>query len=247
LNCRELETLLHPYLDGELTPAQRADVDKHLEGCAGCSAQLKDLRALHAALQAPELRHGASDTLRQRLGKALQQETTPKSSPHWGRWAVAAAVTVVAVSLGWHFMPLGDEDDAMVDAAVAQQQQAISRKHITDFNSTSPSLIENWLSHQLPFTPPVQDLAAQGYALVGVRVDKVEDQPAAAIVYRHGESYVTVFVCQAEKPGDKDLDQDTQDDYHVVYWTHGNFSFWSVSQLDATELKRFGTLLRAAG
>lgn len=246
MNCQELETLLHPYLDGELTPGQRADVDKHLEGCPDCRAHLKDWQVLRAALQTPELRHIASDTLRQRLGNALQKEAAPRSRPHWGRWATAAAVGVVALSLGWRFLPLGDEDDAMVDAAVAQQQQAVSAKHISDFNSSNPSQIENWFSHQLPFTPPVQDLAHQGYALVGARVDQVKGEPAAAIIYRHGESYVTVFVCQADKPGDKDLDTDTNDDYHVVYWTHANFSFWTVSQMDAGELKRFGTLLRAA-
>jgi anti-sigma factor RsiW len=246
LNCQELESQLHAYVDGELTPAQRADVDKHLEGCPDCRAHLKDWQVLHLAFQTPELRHIASDTLRQRLGNALQKETGHVARPQWHRWAAAAAVGVVAVALGWQFIPHGDEDDAMVDAAVAQQQQAVSSKHISDFNSNNPSVIEAWLSHQLPFVPPVQDLSKQGYALMGVRVDQVKGQPAAALIYRHGESYVTVFVCQATKPGDKDLDTDTNDDYHVVYWTHGNYSFWTVSQMDADELKRFGTLLRAA-
>ena len=246
MNCKELETLLHPYLDGELTPGQRADADKHLEGCADCQAQLKDWQALHEVMQAPELRHRASDTLRQRLRGELQQADARPARAHWPRWAAAAAVVVVCAGLAWTFIPHGDEDDAMVDAAVAQQEHAVSSKRLTDLNSTSPSLIEGWLSHQLPFVPPVQDLAAQGYALVGVRVDQVKDEPAAALTYRHGASVITVFVCRAKKLGDKDIDQDTQDDYHVVYWTHGNYSFWTVSDLSADELKHFGTLLRAA-
>lgn len=246
MNCQELETLLHPYLDGELAPDQRADVERHLGDCADCRAHLKDFQALHAALQAPELRRRVSDTLRQRLNIALQKESAPRHPLHWGRWAAAAAVAAVAVALSFNFMPKGDEDDAMVDAAVAQQQQAVAAKHLTDLTSSDPGAIQSWFKGKLAYTPPVQDLATQGYVLVGARMDQVKDQPAAAITYRHGESYVTVFVCQAEKHRDTDLDTDTDDGYHVVYWTRGALSFWTVSQLDAAELKRFGTLLRAA-
>lgn len=246
MNCKELETLLHPYLDGELTPDQRADVDKHLEGCADCRAHLKDWQALHKVMQAPELRHRASDTLRQRLHSELQKADARPNGIRWQRWAAAAAVVVVALSVGFIFIPHGDEDDAMVDAAVDQQEQAMTAKRLTDLHSSNPSDIQIWLSHQLPFIPPVANLAAQGYTLMGVRVAQVKDEPAAALTYRHGADLITVFVCQAKKAGDKDLDQDTQDDYHVVYWTHGNYSFWTVSKLSADELKHFGTLLRAA-
>ena len=237
---------MHPYLDGELTPDQRTDVEQHLKGCADCGARLKDWQALSAAIKAPALRHRASDTLRQRLRVELEKADVRPARSNWPRWAAAAAVAVVALSLGFVFMPHGDEDDAMVDAAVAQQERAAATKHLTDLSSTSPSVLEAWLSNKLPFAPAVPDLAAQGYALVGARVDEVKGQPAAAFTYRHGAGLITVFVCHALKPGDKDMDQDTQDNYHVVYWTRGALSYWTVSDLSADELKHFGTLLRAA-
>ena len=246
MTCQELEHQLHPYLDGELSAAERADVERHLEGCPDCQAKLKDWRALRGALQAPELRFRASDTLRQRLQNELRKPQAARARRHWERWAAAAAVAVVAVALSFKFIPHGDEDDAMVDSAVDQQEVAAANKHLAEFTSTSPGLIQGWLSHQLPFVPPVTDLAAQGYALVGVRVDEVKGQPAAALTYRHGTDFITVFICQAQGEADKDLDTDTDDDYHVVYWTKGHYSFWTVSQLGPDELKHFGTLLRAA-
>lgn len=246
MSCQELEHQLHPYLDGELGAAERADVERHLEGCPDCQAKLKDFRALHGALQAPELRFRASDTLRQRLQNELRKPQAVPVRRHWERWAAAAAVAVVAIGLGFKFAPFGDQDDAMVDSAVDQQEAAAASKHLTELSSTSPSLIQGWLSHQLPFVPPVTDLAAQGYALVGVRLDEVKGQPAAALTYRHGAGFVTVFICQATGKPDKDLDTDTDDDYHVVYWTKANYSFWTVSQLSADDIKHFGTLLRAA-
>lgn len=246
MTCQELEHQLHPYLDGELGAAERADVERHLEGCPDCQAKLKDWRALRGALQAPELRFRASDTLRQRLHNELGKPQARPVRRHWQRWVAAAAVVIVAAGIGFKFLPQGDEDDAMVDAAVDQQVLAAASTHLTELSSTNPSLIQGWLSHQLPFVPPVTDLAAQGYALVGVRVDKVKDKPAAALTYRHGDGFVTVFICQATGEPDKDLDADTDDDYHVVYWTKAHYSFWTVSTLGADVLKRFGTLLRAA-
>ena len=250
MTCQELEALLHPYLDGELTPDQRKDVDTHLQGCADCRARLKDWQAMHTALQAPELRFKASDTLRQRLQGELQKADARKGRERWPLWTAAAAVVVVSVGLlSWTLLPVagGDADDAMVDAAVAQQQQAVSANRLTDLSSSDPAAIQAYFKDKLAYVPPVHDFAAQGYALVGARLDKVKDEPAAALTYRHGSDYVTVFVCPAEKHRDTDLDTDTQDDYHVVYWTRGGLSFWTVSEMGADDLKRFGALLRTAG
>ena len=34
--CEKCEELLQPYLDRELTPAERAQAEKHLDGCDYC-------------------------------------------------------------------------------------------------------------------------------------------------------------------------------------------------------------------
>src|SRR5688572_6920502 len=42
----ELTDRLSDYIDDELSPADRARVDEHLAGCAGCRAVLEDLRTV---------------------------------------------------------------------------------------------------------------------------------------------------------------------------------------------------------
>lgn len=249
MNCQELEALLNPYLDGELDPAQRRDVEQHLPGCPGCTRGLANLRALHTAMQSPELRFKASDTLKQRLKNKLQEADARANRPQWPRWAAAAAVAVLVVGLGWNILPHGgtgaeSDDDAMVDAAVDQQQAAVKSAHLTDLASSDPKAVQTWFSGKLAYAPPVPDLSAQGYTLVGARLDKVKDQPAAALTYRHGDDVVTMFVCAADKPGDKDLDTDSDDGYQIVYWTKGSLSFWVVSKLDAAQLMQIGTSLK---
>lgn len=250
MNCKDLEALLDPYLDGELDAAQRGGVEQHLEGCAACRRRLEDLRALHEALQSADLRFQASDTLKQRLRGELAKAAAREARPRWPRYAAAAAVFAVALAIGWAFLPFGhggeDENDAMADAAIAEHAQALTGRHLTDLASADPTAVQSWFSGKLAYRPPVPDLVAQGYTLVGARLDHVEDEPAAALVYLHNANYVTVFVCPALKAGDTDLDADNDSGYNIVYWTQGTLSFWVVGKLDPAELKRFSESLRAS-
>lgn len=251
MNCKELETLLHPYLDGELDADQRRGVDEHLKDCADCQRQLETFRAIHKALQSADYRYKASDTLKARLHNELEKAAAREARPQWTRWAAAAAVAVLATGLGWVFIPHGgtapaeEADDAMVDSAVGQQQDALKDQHLTDIASADTKAVQSWFSGKLAYAPPVPDLSSRGYTLVGARLDKVKDEPAAALTYRHGDDVVTVFVCAAQH-GDKDLDTDSDDGYQVVYWTKGSLSFWVVSKMPSADLKQFGENLRQA-
>jgi anti-sigma factor RsiW len=45
MNCEEVQKLLHPYLDGELTPDEMASVTDALDGCPECQTELRELEA----------------------------------------------------------------------------------------------------------------------------------------------------------------------------------------------------------
>ena len=248
MNCKELEDLLSPYLDGELDASQRSAVEQHLADCPDCRRALKQLKVMHEALQAPALRHHASDTLQQRIKMRLRDADARASRPVWPRWAAVAASVVIAAALTWNFLPRGggpapDADDAMVDAAVDVQQDAMKAGHLVQLTATDAKAVQAWFKGKLAYVPPVPDLSAQGFTLMGARLDTVHGVPAAALVYQHGTDVVTVFVCPAQH-GDKDLDTDSDDGYQVAYWTKGSLSFWVVSKLDAATVKQLGQDLR---
>jgi hypothetical protein len=46
MNCDKMENRLHDYVDGVLTPAERQEVERHLETCANCRAEMQFLQAL---------------------------------------------------------------------------------------------------------------------------------------------------------------------------------------------------------
>jgi hypothetical protein len=45
MNCAELEILICDYVDGTLSPAERATVERHLEECPACAALAQDSAA----------------------------------------------------------------------------------------------------------------------------------------------------------------------------------------------------------
>ena len=46
LRCIELVGAITAYLDGEVHEEQRARIDRHLEGCAGCRAALDQFQTV---------------------------------------------------------------------------------------------------------------------------------------------------------------------------------------------------------
>ena len=58
MSCERIQDLLSPYLDGDLTPGERADVDAHLDACPDCAAE-REAGYLAGATSAP-LREPAS-------------------------------------------------------------------------------------------------------------------------------------------------------------------------------------------
>ena len=56
MSCERFQALLSPYLDGELAPTERAEVDAHLAACPECADLLARLRtALAAFASFPEV------------------------------------------------------------------------------------------------------------------------------------------------------------------------------------------------
>ena len=53
-DCRETQTLLTAFHDGELPAADRARVEEHLRGCPECGARLADLARADLAAGVPD-------------------------------------------------------------------------------------------------------------------------------------------------------------------------------------------------
>ena len=91
------------YLDGELPPVERAEVEAHLAACPACTALLADLAAVDAAAaslpaEAPEGYFDAFPSrVAARLGVASKSPARARRLPAW-TWAAAAALLLAVVA-----------------------------------------------------------------------------------------------------------------------------------------------------
>jgi hypothetical protein len=125
---------LSAYLDGELPPAERAEVEAHLATCPECAALLADLEGVDAvARELPvEAPSGYFDSLPGRVRLRIAGEDAPRAhaaAPRTGRrvpawtWALAAALLLAVVTpttmsrLMRARTPLSDAPEAPAPAA----------------------------------------------------------------------------------------------------------------------------------
>ena len=102
--------------------------------------------------------------------------------------------------------------------------------------------IKPWFNGKLDFAPTVADLSAEGYVLLGARVEQIERQPAAAVVYQMRKHSISLFMTRttlAEPVAFKTLHG-----FSVATWATDGVRFAAVADTDAGEMKRFAGLLQ---
>ncbi len=82
IDCKHVWDQISAYIDGDLDPSLRAEIDKHLETCEICSAVLDSTRnvvVLMADDRVFELPAGFSQRLHQRLDEEIT--SNPPQAP----------------------------------------------------------------------------------------------------------------------------------------------------------------------
>jgi anti-sigma factor (TIGR02949 family) len=247
IECRDARDLLNAYADDELDAVTSRALETHLRECHGCEKAFEADRAVKAALRNPTLSHAAPASLRDRLlaTGAFTNTTAPtphaRSRPPWRLLAFAASLAIAAV-LVWQLAASRRTGELVADAALASHVRSLqSDAHLLDVQSTDQHTVKPWFAGRVDFSPPVRDLSAEGFPLVGGRLDFLHDRPVAALVYRRNKHVINLFVW----PGESSPGEFERQGYHLLYWGHGGMTFWAVSDVNAAELRQFADLLRA--
>jgi anti-sigma factor RsiW len=181
LSCGEADSLLHAYVDAELTGADRQAYEAHLRGCEICMQASRFQARFKAAVRGHLPRPTLPVGLRSRIAAALASAPSPRRRWPWraypraftvGMAAAAAVVLLVANSQRTGRSPV--------------LEQAVSTFHHDlplDVLSESCAKVSDWFRGKVDFT--LQPAAAQtGTHCRGGRLVNVRDRFGAYVVYQ---------------------------------------------------------------
>jgi anti-sigma factor RsiW len=151
----------------------------------------------------------------------------------------------MAFALVWSaglYLALPSASERLEEELVAGHARALMADHALDVVSSDQHTVKPWFNGKLDFSPAVINLAAQGYALTGGRLDYLARRPVAALVYKHRQHLIDVFVWPAAVGEDAPKNASRRG-YNLVHWTRGGLNYWAVSDLNAAELAQFSNAL----
>ena len=253
MHCEETSRLLHAYTDGELDLVRTLAIEEHLEVCAACSKAHQAQQTLRAALRGASLASKAPADLRGRVQFAVRQAARAEEVPvprrsMTLRWAgVAAAVALVVLST-WSLVRVArspSQEELLTAQVLSSHVRSLMAAHLTDVPSTDQHTVKPWFTGKLDFSPPVEDFEGQGFALVGGRLDYLDQRPVAALVYQRRKHLINLFVWPVPGAADAAPKGETRQGYHLFRWTKSGMTYWAVSDINSAELEEFARL--AAG
>ncbi len=96
--------------------------------------------------------------------------------------------------------------------------------------STDQHTVKPWFNGKLDVAPPVVDLTAQGFTLIGGRLDYVDARAIGAIVYRRRLHVINLFVAQTAGTEPRAAKTETFQGFNVRSWSDGGLNYWAVSR-----------------
>jgi anti-sigma factor RsiW len=236
--------LLNAYIDGELDPVHTLEFERRLADSPALGAERARIEALRGAMRERLPRETASPALRRRV--AALGRPQPYAADWGRRWGAMAASIAVAFVVGSAatFVAIGPPGrEPVAEALIASHMRSLMASQPIDVASSDRHTVKPWFNGKLPQSPRVVDLTAQGFPLVGGRIDVIGLTPAPTLVYRAQKHVISLTALPAAQRAGAPVRP--IDGYNVVEWTDGPLAYWAVSDLAAPELETFAKAFRA--
>jgi anti-sigma factor RsiW len=250
LNCEEIQPLIHGYVDGELDLMKSLEIEQHFQECPQCAQAHTTLQAIRARVKNSIPYFSAPPGLARRV------QSSVRSAGHGGRTrrvppgpllAVAASLALM-MATGWglaRVLPARSEDAFLTQELVASHVRSqMLPSHQFDVESSDTHTVKPWFEGKLDFSPPVKDLAGQGFPLIGGRLDYLHNRAVAALVYRRRKHSINLFIWPSRSGDEASPRKATSQGFHILQWIRSGMTFWAVSDLNERELQEFVRLIQ---
>jgi len=249
MNCDESEVLLHALIDGELDAGHARDIEAHVAACRGCGEKLAAFRTMHEVMSAAPLKETAPAHLRARVEAlmttpasrvvSMRQFMRPTRRSFFGGFATGSVLSAaVAASLVLTVIRR-DQEQTIAEEVVSAHIRSLQAGHLMDVETSDQHTVKPWFNGRVDVAPPVVDLTAESFTLLGGRLDYIDSEPVAAIVYQRRKHVINLFVAQHLGKRHTRAIADSIQGYNVRHWSQDGLDLWAVSDIVGDELDEF--------
>jgi anti-sigma factor RsiW len=241
------EFQLNAYCDGELDPVSANEFERRLAKDETLKARYNRLLSLRQGVRSlpqADLPPGLQARIQSRLDAERPSNVTVLRRRTWSYRALAAAAVFGAVLSSSVMMTVEQfgQRENVANQVVAGHIRSLLAPQPFDMASSDRHTVKPWFTARLPASPQVPDLAAQGFALLGGRVDVIGHDPVATIVYKHAAHTVSLTTL---RPG-QSVSEQTIAGYNIRSWSDPDFTYVAVSDLPSADLVTFERAFTAA-
>ncbi len=251
MNCEEARVLLHALIDGELDAGHAREVEAHVAGCPRCAAELRDSGRCARRWPRPTLRYDAPASLRRasrrRCRPPRRQRRRAAASLLKG-FALGTALSAAVAASALVFVVRTDEEQRILGDVVSAHLRSLQADHLTDVQSTDQHTVKPWFNGGSTSRRRSIDLTAQGFTLLGGRLDYIDGAPSPRSSIG---AACTSSICSSPSRQAWRRDRRKVQGFNVRRWTWSDLDFWAISDIAADELQefdeKFQTVLRTSG
>jgi anti-sigma factor RsiW len=239
---------LNALVDGELDAREAMEWADRIASDPELAAARDAIQASRDAVQALD-RPVVSPEFLQRI-EGLAAPAAPMAGQRrrwtegWRSLAAAVVITALIASSATYYLASPRATSFEMLVADAHRRSLLAASPV-DILSSDRHTVKPWLDAHLGLSPPAPDLASQGYALVGGRVDVVNQQTLSTLVYRHNEHIISL-VARPDAAATVAPTPLASGGYNMLEWRGDGFAFTAVSDLEPDELSIFAADYRAA-
>jgi anti-sigma factor RsiW len=247
MTCADSRKLIHAYSDGELDLVRSLEVEEHLKSCAECVRERDGIQSLRDALRQNDLTFRAPNSLRTEIREMARADEPARENawPGIQLWIwrlIAGGATAFAIlTIVSRFGVSGG--DQLMDDAVAAHIRSLQANHLMDVVSTDQHTVKPWFDGKLDFAPAVHDFAAQGFPLIGGRLDYLNGRTVAALVYGYKKHFINVFVWPSATAKATAPVLESYHGYSVINFDADGFHYCIVSDAEGKALSELPGLL----
>jgi anti-sigma factor RsiW len=208
--CRDVESLFAPCVDGEASPAERAALEAHVLACPACADRLAsegEMRQVFASRR-DRLRASASADLRRRCEAACRPQvvsaasasiSTPRSVISRQVWVpLSMAATILLAVAGVFFYGLRGGGEALAAQLVSDHVKCFEFAPEPTLLPDAQALAREWLTTRGWNLKVPEGQSSEQLQLLGVRRCISTDGTTAHVMYRWRGEPLSVYVVNHE-------------------------------------------------